>query len=71
MFLLEIEIHISLDGEHFTKVLEKTLEHRAGDHLFTLEEPQSARYIKYVVVENFGGSGSFISKCYAYGVPQS
>jgi len=65
----KIEVHVSLDGENFTKVLEKSLEHRAGVHLFALKEPISARFVKYVVVENFGGSGSFISKCYAYGIP--
>jgi hypothetical protein len=65
----EIEVHVSTDGQLFSKVLEKELEHRAGDHLFTLKEPVTALFVKYVVVDNFGGSGSFISKCYTYGVP--
>eukprot|EP00029_Vermamoeba_vermiformis_P009323 TRINITY_DN4610_c0_g1_i1.p1 TRINITY_DN4610_c0_g1~~TRINITY_DN4610_c0_g1_i1.p1 ORF type:complete len:156 (-),score=21.43 TRINITY_DN4610_c0_g1_i1:7-441(-) len=67
----KIAVHVSDDKENWTQVLQENIEHRAGDHLFTLKEPVTARYVKYVVLENYGGSGSFTSKFYAFGVPKN
>jgi len=43
---------VSDDKESWTQVLQEDIEHRAGDHLFTLKEPVTARYVKYVVVSD-------------------
>eukprot|EP01135_Chromosphaera_perkinsii_P011913 Nk52_evm30s2531 gene=Nk52_evmTU30s2531 len=62
-----LEIHLSLDNVTYKKVTDTELEHRAGDHLFDLEEPVMACYAKFVVTENFGGSGIYISRCFVFG----
>lgn len=50
-------------------VLSTTLRHIMGMHLFDLPADVKARYIMYEVAQNFGGSGSYISRLYAFGVP--
>ena len=49
-YLLDLIIQTSLDGKTFTTIAESELEQRAGDHLFDLEQPIRARYIKFIIV---------------------
>jgi len=52
------------------KVYKKVqLEHRAGEHLFDLDQPVESEYICVRVLENFGGSGVCISKIFAFPAP--
>ncbi|KAH7821646.1 uncharacterized protein MONOS_13443 [Monocercomonoides exilis] len=60
-------IQTSLDGKNFTTVAESELEQRAGDHLFDLPELVTASFIKFIITENFGGSGIFVTKALAFG----
>ena len=46
----DLIIQTSIDNKTFTTVAESELEQRAGDHLFDLEKPVTARYIKFIVV---------------------
>ena len=60
-------------------VVDADIEHRAGDHFFdclqlsevVLATSPRARYVRFEVTENFGGSGTYISKCYVFGTPAS
>jgi hypothetical protein len=47
------------------------LDYRAGEHIFDLDEPCEAEYMKTLVLENFGGSGICISKMFAFCAPES
>mmetsp|Transcript_41307 Transcript_41307/g.66996 ORF Transcript_41307/g.66996 Transcript_41307/m.66996 type:complete len:147 (-) Transcript_41307:97-537(-) len=66
-----IQIHLSSDGISWDKLVDCELEHRAGDHLYDVADGLVAQYLKYVVTENFGGSGAFVSKIFAFGEPCS
>jgi hypothetical protein len=46
------------------------LERRAGEHIFDLDSPVSAQFLKTRVTENFGGSGVMISKILAFSTPE-
>ncbi|KAK2964973.1 hypothetical protein BLNAU_274 [Blattamonas nauphoetae] len=63
-----IQIQTSMDNDNFTTIAESELEQRGGDHLFDLPEPVKAKFIKFIVTENFGGSGIFITKALAFGL---
>jgi len=66
-----IEIYLAEHLEQWTKVVDTELEHRAGDHLFLLAEDidkmPRAKFARFVITENFGGSGIHISKAYVFG----
>eukprot|EP00767_Chilomastix_cuspidata_P002975 gnl/Chilomastix_cuspidata/3098.p2 GENE.gnl/Chilomastix_cuspidata/3098~~gnl/Chilomastix_cuspidata/3098.p2 ORF type:complete len:147 (+),score=40.48 gnl/Chilomastix_cuspidata/3098:31-471(+) len=42
------------------------LEHRAGDHMFDLPAPCAARFVRYTIRSNFGGSGAFTTKLFLF-----
>ncbi|KAL0244530.1 hypothetical protein GEMRC1_008614 [Eukaryota sp. GEM-RC1] len=65
-----VNFYLSMDGSTWENVTEGELEHRAGDHLFDLENPMDACFIKLEITENFGGSGIYVSKLYAFGTPK-
>jgi hypothetical protein len=65
-----IEFWLGMDPDSFTLAKKVELEHRAGEHLFDLDEPVFAHYLKTRVTENFGGSGVMISKILAFATPQ-
>eukprot|EP00003_Mantamonas_plastica_P029818 TRINITY_DN714_c0_g1_i2.p1 TRINITY_DN714_c0_g1~~TRINITY_DN714_c0_g1_i2.p1 ORF type:complete len:167 (+),score=21.53 TRINITY_DN714_c0_g1_i2:72-503(+) len=62
-----IQIYHSEDNENWTQEIDTDIEFRAGDHLYDLEKEVQAKYVKFVVTENHGGSGIYISKCYVFG----
>mmetsp|Transcript_25069 Transcript_25069/g.63068 ORF Transcript_25069/g.63068 Transcript_25069/m.63068 type:complete len:152 (-) Transcript_25069:149-604(-) len=61
--------------EDFVKVIERPLEHRAGDFLYRVEDMENqdklkeVRSVKLQALENSGGSGIYVSKVYIYGQP--
>ncbi|KAL0213536.1 hypothetical protein RCL1_007162 [Eukaryota sp. TZLM3-RCL] len=63
----QIEFQVSYDGTLWRTIVEGELEQRAGDHLYPLEEPVECQFIKLIITENFGGSGIYVSKLYAFG----
>mmetsp|Transcript_7072 Transcript_7072/g.10403 ORF Transcript_7072/g.10403 Transcript_7072/m.10403 type:complete len:145 (+) Transcript_7072:32-466(+) len=63
----QIKIAISNDDKKYTDIWETPVEKKSGDVLYTPKEPIEAEYIRYVVLENYGGSGVHISKVYAFG----
>ncbi|KAL0224197.1 hypothetical protein P9112_003587 [Eukaryota sp. TZLM1-RC] len=65
----QLNFYLSLNGSLWECVAEGELEHRAGDHLFDLEKPYEAQYVKLEITENFGGSGIYVSKLYVFGEP--
>lgn len=65
-----IQFFLGTDPNDLKPCLTVELEHRAGDHIFDLEQPVEAKYIKTKVLENFGGSGIYISKILAFPQPQ-
>lgn len=62
----EIQFLLGTDPKDMKVVKHVTLEHRAGEHFFDLNEPVPAEYITVRCLENFGGSGVCISKMYAF-----
>jgi len=70
-----LEIWLSADEKDWKRVVDTELEHRAGDHLFDLGDKLDnmlrAKFAKFVITENFGGSGIHISKAYVFGLLQS
>ncbi|KAJ5078452.1 f5/8 type c domain containing protein [Anaeramoeba ignava] len=62
-----IEILVSENGKDFISIIESELEHRAGDFLFKLDKPINGSFVKFLITENFGGSGIYISKCFVFG----
>jgi hypothetical protein len=75
-----IKVEYSTDGEEFVpfridaeeeedELGHLSLEHRAGDFLFPLRSPPSRPilFVRFSILDNFGGSGSYLSKCYVYG----
>lgn len=65
-----IEFWLGKDLDHLVLAKRVELDHRAGDHIFDLDEPIEAEYMKTLVVENFGGSGTCISKLLAFPVAE-
>ncbi|OHT06244.1 F5/8 type C domain containing protein [Tritrichomonas foetus] len=65
-----IEFSLGVTPDSFRVVKTVELEHRAGEHIFDLDEPVEARFIKTRVLENFGGSGIYISKILAFPTAQ-
>ena len=61
-----IQFYLGTDPANLKSVLKVELEHRAGDHIFELDEAVEAKYVKAEVHENFGGSGTYISKIFAF-----
>ncbi|KAH0789926.1 F5/8 type C domain containing protein [Histomonas meleagridis] len=61
-----IEFYLGTDPNNMKLAKKVELEHRAGDHMYDLDEPIEAQYIKTKVLENFGGSGIYISKILAF-----
>ena len=61
-----IEFWLGTTPEKMEVVKTVELEHRAGEHIFDLEKPVEAKFIKVRVLENFGGSGIYISKILAF-----
>ncbi|KAJ3444465.1 f5/8 type c domain containing protein [Anaeramoeba flamelloides] len=62
-----MKILISKDDKNYEKIVDTEVEHRAGDFLFDLEEEKVIQYVKYMITKNRGGSGIYVSKCYAFG----
>lgn len=62
--VIEFWLGKSPDDMKLAKKVE--LEHRAGEHIYDIDEPIEAQYIKTRVLENFGGSGIYISKILAF-----
>lgn len=48
---------------------EMDLPHRGGDHLCALPSPRVARFVRYTIFENFGGSGAYTTGLQLYGLP--
>ncbi|KAG9393208.1 F5/8 type C domain containing protein [Carpediemonas membranifera] len=46
-------------------VVDSELEHRGGDFLYPVTE--TARYVKYTITDNYGGSGSYTTKLFLFG----
>lgn len=71
----KIRMELSEDGEVWdsTPVKDIELEHRAGDHLFTVQAKDGAKkqFVKLTVLENFGGSGIYVSKVFVFGKPSA
>ena len=64
---LPAEEHFN-DPSYFGPEVERhQLEHRAGDFIWDLEQPIEARYARLCIVDNYGGSGAFITKMYLFG----
>ena len=66
----KIEFSLGADPNNLKVVKSVELEHRAGDHLYDLDEPIDAEYIKVNCLENFGGSGVCIAKVLAFCTPE-
>jgi hypothetical protein len=64
-----IDFQLGLAPDQLKSVKRVQIEHRAGEHLFELDEPVEAQYLKTLVLENFGGSGVCISKILAFAAP--
>ncbi|CAL5991504.1 F5/8_type C domain-containing protein [Hexamita inflata] len=62
----EIKFYTSADGQEYTEIVYDTVEQRAGDFLWTVHK-QNVKYIKYEVLENYGGSGAYTTQIYCYG----
>ncbi|KAL0230709.1 hypothetical protein PCE1_004265 [Barthelona sp. PCE] len=60
-----IEFQLSEDNENWTSIVNEPIEHRQGDFFYDLPNI-SSQYVKLIVHSNFGGSGIFISKVYAF-----
>eukprot|EP00127_Corallochytrium_limacisporum_P005373 Clim_evm49s203 gene=Clim_evmTU49s203 len=58
---------LSEDKSNFHMLVDQEIEHRAGDFLWDVSPPVLARFIMFAVTENWGGSGIYIAKCFAYG----
>lgn len=65
-----VEFWLGTDPENMTMVKRVELEHRAGDHLFDIDEPIEAQYMKTRILENYGGSGICIAKLLAFPCPE-
>jgi hypothetical protein len=65
-----IELWLGPTPDSIVLAKKAELEHRAGEHLFDLEELVPAQYLKTRVIENFGGSGVMISKILAFAAPE-
>ena len=61
-----VEFYLGKTIDDMKLVKSVTLEHRAGDHFWDLDSPVEAEYIKLNVTENFGGSGIYVSKLFAF-----
>ena len=66
----KIEFSLGTDPKDMKVVKCVELEHRAGDHLYDLDSPIDAEYIKVNCLENFGGSGVCIAKILAFCTPE-
>jgi len=61
------------------RVVDEEIQQKAGDYLFdqdhmrqlvgSKEEHLNAQYVKFIITENYGGSGVHISKLYVFGTP--
>ncbi|TNJ30518.1 F5/8 type C domain-containing protein [Giardia muris] len=49
-------------------LLTTDLEYRGGDHLWDIP-PTVARYVRYTILDNFGGSGAYTTNLQLYGKP--
>ncbi len=63
-----IQFHIGLTPEDLTEVVDEPLEHRGGDFLYAMAG-QEARYVRYSIMDNYGGSGSYTTKLFLFGQP--
>lgn len=61
-----IEFWLGKEPENMVLAKKVELEHRAGEHIYDIDVPIEAQYIKTRVLENFGGSGIYISKILAF-----
>lgn len=61
-----LEFYLGTDPNNMQLVKKVELEHRAGEHIYDLDTPIEAQYIKTRCLENFGGSGVCISKILAF-----
>ena len=61
-----VEFWLGKDPENMVCAKKVELEHRAGDHVFDLDTPVEAQFLKVVVTSNLGGSGIMISKILAF-----
>ncbi|KAA6353514.1 MAG: hypothetical protein EZS28_050959, partial [Streblomastix strix] len=64
---VDIIIEVSQDNKQYTTLIDTELEHRAGDHLYDLPQPIVAQFLKLTITENYGGSGIFVHKVFAFG----
>jgi hypothetical protein len=54
----------------FVHLATMDLEQRCGDHMAPdLPVPVPARYVRYSIADNYGGSGAFTSKLFLFGTP--
>eukprot|EP00703_Trepomonas_sp_PC1_P001113 JAP95493.1 hypothetical protein TPC1_11501 [Trepomonas sp. PC1] len=62
----EIKFHVSSDGANFNEVVYDTCEPRPGDFIWNVQR-KNVQYVKYEILENFGGSGAYTTQIYVYG----
>lgn len=66
-----VSFHCGDTPECTEHLITKTVPHRGGDFIWLLECPHVARYVKYTIIDNFGGSGGYTTKLQLYGTPAS
>ncbi|KAG9394913.1 F5/8 type C domain containing protein [Carpediemonas membranifera] len=62
-----IQFHVGMTPEDMKQVADDELEHRGGDFMYECKE--TARFVKYTITENYGGSGSYTTKLFLFGTP--
>lgn len=65
----EVKFYVSADGESYDEVVYDTLEQRPGDFLWRVHK-QHVQYVKYEVLENYGGSGAHTAQVYVLGTAE-
>ena len=68
-----IQFEVSKDDQTYIPLIDDEIEQKAGDYLYGSEKLSEsgtdlvAQYVKFIITENYGGSGVHISKLYVFG----
>ena len=58
-------IKTSKDDDSYETIVEDELEQKAGEYIYDIKT--EAQFVKFILTENYGGSGIHVSKVFIYG----